>query len=186
MTKRIRKSRKETPPAMKNKKTIPKELLSLAGEHRVASELCKLGVFATITPGNRKQTDLYAINDTAKRFVRIEVKASQTKSFVTRIFQKKAKPGYNPPEFWVLVSFRQGRERFFVLKNDEIEKWQQEINEKYLEGFRQRNSGKAPGEGVDRLPLDSVERADCENRWDKIVTAVGVSTLGIRGQVHSV
>jgi len=61
---------------MKNEKTIPKELLSLAGEYRVASELCKLGIFSTITPGNRKQTDLYAINDTAGQFVRIEVKAS--------------------------------------------------------------------------------------------------------------
>lgn len=41
------------------KLTVKKELLSLAGEHRVASELCKRGIFATITPGNRKQTDLY-------------------------------------------------------------------------------------------------------------------------------
>ena len=161
---------------MKRKKRIPTELLSLAGEHRVASELCKLGVFATITPGNRKQTDLYAINDTKKRFLRIEVKASQTSKFVTRIGQRKNRStGYNPPDFWVLVLFKQGSERFFVLKNDEIEKLQQKVNKKWLEGFHRRHPGKKfdPRKGVDGLPLAVVEKAHCENRWDKIAAAVG-------------
>ena len=159
---------------MKKNKRIRTELLSLAGEHRVASELCKLGVFATITPGNRKQTDLYAINDTAKRFLRIEVKAAQIKNFVTGIGQRK-RTGYEPPAFWVLVLFNQGSERFFVLENGEIEKLQQEVNDKWLEGFRRRNAGKEfdVRNGVDNLSLAVVERANCENCWEKIVAAVG-------------
>src|SRR5437879_1452006 len=95
--------------------TIPKKLLCLAGEHRVASELCKLGVFATITPGNRKQTDLYAINDVTKRSLRIEVKTSQGDKFVTgssefvnSVSQKKTLA----PDFWVLVLIKPGGERF--------------------------------------------------------------------------
>jgi hypothetical protein len=166
--------RTEVRPAMKTNARIRKELLSLAGEHRVASELCKLGVFATITPGNRKQTDMYVINDTRKRFLRIEVKASQTKSFVTRYSQRKL-AGANPPDFWVLVHFNQGSERFFVLENGEIEKLQQEVNDKWLEGFRRRHAGNEfdVRKGVDRLSLDVVEEANCENCWPKIVAAVG-------------
>ncbi len=157
---------------MNKRKRTPTELLSLAGEHRVASELCKLGVFATITPGNRKQTDLYAINDTTKRFIRIEVKASQTRKFVTRIGQRKSTG--NPPDFWVLVLFNQQTERFFVLKNAEIEILQDEMNGEYLKKFRSRNPGKEfdVRNGVDNLPLAAVENAHCENRWDKIVAAV--------------
>jgi len=77
----------------------------------------------------------------------------------------------------VLVLFGQGHERFFVLKNDEIERLQQEVNEKWLEGFRKRNPGKEfdPRKGVDGLRLDFVDKRDYENRWDKIATAVGVS-----------
>jgi hypothetical protein len=163
---------------MKKAKGIPKELLSLAGEHRVASELCKLGVFASITPGKRKQTDLYAIDDTTKRFVRIEVKASQSKSFLTGISQRKATSGYNPPEFWVLVSFARGGERFFVLENAAIEKLQGCVNDKWLEGYRARHAGKDYdlSKGVDSLPLESVAKADFENRRDQILAAVSGGT----------
>jgi hypothetical protein len=40
------------------------DLLHLAGEYRVCSELMKRGVFATVTYGNRKSVDIYAISDT--------------------------------------------------------------------------------------------------------------------------
>jgi hypothetical protein len=160
---------------MKTGKRISSQLLSLAGEHRVCSELCKRGVFATITPGNRKQTDLYAINDSTKRFVRIEVKASQVRKFVTGISQKRARTGYNAPDFWVLVSFGQGSERFFVLTNDEIEELQVDRNKKWQEGFRARNPGAEfdPRDGVDNLLINDVEQQGCENCWEKILHEVG-------------
>jgi hypothetical protein len=156
---------------MAKKERIPTYLLSLAGEHRAASELCRRGVFATITPGNRKQTDLYAINHTTKQFLRIEVKASLTEDFVTGISQRKG----DPPDFWVLASFKEQSERLFVLKNDEIERLQQEANKPYLERFRKRNPGQEYDirKGVDTLPLADVENANCEDCWDKIVAAVG-------------
>ena len=37
---------------------IPKETLGLAGEYAVASELCKRGIYAQLTLGNRKSVDL--------------------------------------------------------------------------------------------------------------------------------
>jgi hypothetical protein len=147
---------------------MKKELLSLAGEHRVASELCKLGVFATITPGNRKQTDIYAINDDTSRHCRIEVKTTQARGFLTGINQRKNKG--NGPDFWVLVLFKDGIERFFVLSNHEIEKLQKKVNDKWLEGYRNRHDGKEYDirTGVDSLPILAIENASCENRWDKI------------------
>ncbi len=54
---------------------IPKETLGLAGEFAVASELCKRGVYAQLTLGNRKRTDLLIESDA--RMLRIQVKSKQ-------------------------------------------------------------------------------------------------------------
>lgn len=157
--------------------SIPKDLLCLAGEHRVASELCKRAVFATITPGNRKQTDLYAISDVTKRFFRIEVKTSQSPSrkfvmggrqFVDSIVQNK---NGLPPDFWVLVQINPEGERFFVLTNDEIEALQKSRNDGYFEKYRAKHGKEYTGRGVDNLLFEQVKQH--ENRWDKIIAATG-------------
>ena len=147
---------------------MKKELLSLAGEHRVASELCKRGVFATITPGNRKQTDIYVIDDDTRQYIRIEVKTTQARSFLTGLNKRKIKG--NGPDFWVIVLFKDGIERFFVLSNPEIEKLQKKVNDRYFEAYRKRHDGKEidPLTGVDNLPISTIENARYENRWDKI------------------
>jgi len=54
---------------------IPKEVLGLAGEFAVASELCRRGVYAQLTLGNRKRTDLLVESDTS--MLRIQVKSKQ-------------------------------------------------------------------------------------------------------------
>ncbi|MYM30677.1 hypothetical protein GTP58_20295 [Duganella sp. CY15W] len=54
---------------------IPRETLGLAGEFAVASELCKRGVYAQLTLGNRKRTDLLVDNGTD--VLRVEVKSKQ-------------------------------------------------------------------------------------------------------------
>jgi hypothetical protein len=64
---------------------VDKNLLNLAGEYRVCSELCKHGLFATLTYGNRKSADVYVIADSTKRAFRIEVKTSQKATFVTSL-----------------------------------------------------------------------------------------------------
>jgi hypothetical protein len=55
---------------------IPKETLGLAGEFAVASELCKMGIYAQLTLGNRKSTDLLLdVEDGG--MLRVQVKSKQ-------------------------------------------------------------------------------------------------------------
>jgi hypothetical protein len=55
---------------------IAKETLGLAGEFAVASELCKRGIYAQLTLGNRKSTDLLVdVEDGG--MVRVQVKSKQ-------------------------------------------------------------------------------------------------------------
>jgi hypothetical protein len=56
---------------------VERSNLSLAGEFAVASELCRRNVYAQLTLGNRKRTDLLVLNDATGRMCRIEVKAKQ-------------------------------------------------------------------------------------------------------------
>ena len=81
---------------------IPTYLLNLAGEYRVCSELNKRGVFATVTYGNHKGVDVYAISDRKDRALKIEVKTSQRGNFVTKLTQKRAQDDSQVPDFWVL------------------------------------------------------------------------------------
>ena len=60
---------------MSNK--IPKEILGLAGEYAVASEICRLGFYAQITYGRWKNIDVLAVNPDTGKTVLIEVKAKQ-------------------------------------------------------------------------------------------------------------
>lgn len=52
---------------------IPKEILDLAGEFAVASELCKRGIYAQLTLGIRKRTDLLVETDAS--MLRIQIKS---------------------------------------------------------------------------------------------------------------
>lgn len=56
-----------------------KELLGLAGEFAVASELCKRGVYAQLTLGKRKRADLWI--DTGDNLRRVEVKTKRQKTW---------------------------------------------------------------------------------------------------------
>lgn len=156
---------------------IPSYLLNLAGEYRVCSELAKRGVFATITYGNRKAVDVYAISDRRQRAMKIEVKATQRVKFLTGISQKGLSDDPLAPDFWVLYQIRPGddgtfAERFFVLTHKEICREQVAHNKAYADRYFGRH-GRQPdlAAGVDNVTIDQVERY--ENRWDKIVQRIG-------------
>ena len=59
--------------------TIPRDTLGLAGEFAVASELCKRGIYAQLTLGNRKRTDLLVETDAS--MLRIQVKSKQKREW---------------------------------------------------------------------------------------------------------
>ena len=107
---------------------LDKYHLNLAGEYRVASEILKQGVFATITYGNKKGADIYAIGPNRQTAV-VEVKASNSDRFVTGFYQKYEEETKEHPDFWVLYSFKSNRdERFYVLSHAELAKIQGERN----------------------------------------------------------
>ena len=84
------------------KKTkVNKYYLSLAGEYRVASELLKRNLNATVTFGNAKSTDVIAYGSNRKARI-IEVKTSQQKNFVTGFYNKYRTAEDEHPDFWCL------------------------------------------------------------------------------------
>lgn len=94
-------------------KAISKETLGLAGEYAAASELCKRGVYAQLTLGNRKRTDLLVDSD--RCMLRIQVKSKQGQQWpkvkgitgddIFLVFADfKAKGPLERPDFYVLSS----------------------------------------------------------------------------------
>src|SRR5689334_16053567 len=76
---------------------LSKELLSLAGEYAVATELCRRGLYSQLTLGNHKRTDI--LIETESKMFRIQVKAKQRGQWpaVSGIVR--------PDDFLVLVDF---------------------------------------------------------------------------------
>jgi hypothetical protein len=149
---------------------IPQYLLSLAGEYRVCSELNKRGIFATMTYGNRKSVDVYAINDRQSHTLKIEVKTSQTDRFVTRITQKGLNKRPRAVDFWVLFQIQRDRngtfkERFLVLSHKEICKVQKMRNR------AAEKKGWNLSKGVDYVTVKDVE--PYEDKWSRIVEGLG-------------
>ncbi|MFW6122388.1 MAG: group I intron-associated PD-(D/E)XK endonuclease [Petrotogales bacterium] len=93
--------------------SLSKETLGLAGEYAVASELCKRGIYAQLTLGNRKRTDLLVETDDS--MLRIQVKSKQKKEWpgikgitgndiVLVLVDFEKKPLNSRPDFYVLTS----------------------------------------------------------------------------------
>jgi hypothetical protein len=99
---------------------LDKYYLNLVGEYRTAAELLKHAIFATITYGNKKGADIYAIGPNRRTAV-IEVKASNSNRIVTKFYQKYKDETQEHPDFWVLYRLAQdGSEEFFVLTHQEM------------------------------------------------------------------
>lgn len=60
--------------------TVSRSTLGLAAEYAVAAELCRRNVYAQLTLGNQKRTDLLAFSETGQ-LVRLEVKGKQGRSW---------------------------------------------------------------------------------------------------------
>lgn len=60
--------------------SVAKENLALAGEFAVASELCRRGIYAQLTLGLRKRTDILIETETA--MLRVQVKTKQGNAWV--------------------------------------------------------------------------------------------------------
>jgi len=150
---------------------MDKYFLNLAGEYRVCAELLRRGLFATITYGNKKGADIYVVGEEKKVAV-VEVKASQSKKFVTGFYQKYKSPNVDHPDFWVLAAMSESRDRFFVLTHEEMERTQCKRNCPG-EDLGWEEAAIRSTNGVDNVLVRNVE--DHKDRWDKIARHVRAS-----------
>jgi hypothetical protein len=157
------------------KPRIDKYNLNLAGEYRVAAELCLRGLFTSVTYGNKKGADLYAIGENRKAAV-IEVKASQSSRFVTSLYQKYKSEDMQAPDYWVLYSVKPSdtgfAERFFVLSHRELARIQGEVNCPGEKLSHEQIAARV-SRGVDNVSLKHVESH--ENAWSKILEFLQIS-----------
>ena len=145
---------------------VDKYYLNLVGEYRVAAELLKREVFATITYGNQKGADIYAIGSNRRAAV-VEVKASNTDRFVTSFYQKYADEAKPHPDFWVLYSLAaDGSEQFFILTHQELARVQAERN-RPGQLMSWADSAEAVKRGVDNVSARDLDIH--KSRWEKIV-----------------
>ena len=163
---------------------ISKYHLSLAGEYRVASELLKRGLNATVTFGNAKSADVIAYGENRRAAV-IEVKTSQQKNFVTGFYNKYKSPDHDHPDFWVMLQIKRdsdGRyaERFFVLTHMELAPIQAERNRAYRirrgdisadASLSWEEHYKLSQGGVDNVLVTDVTAY--EDQWDKVLIFCG-------------
>ena len=94
------------------KMAIEKQLLSLAAEYTVAAEICRYGIYAQLTLGPRKRTDILLENE--KAMLRIQVKAKQTPTWpnckgicgsgiILVLVDFKDKTNTDRPDFYILT-----------------------------------------------------------------------------------
>lgn len=156
---------------------LEKSLVGLAGEYAVASELCRRGVYAQLTLGNRKKVDL--LLDGEQAIARVEVKTKQGREWPG---VKGIAPG-DGLKFLVLVDL-QGKERgerpeFYVISRDE---WRPFLEQK-LQDRRKQGLVEIGDDNVARhrdgfvgTGIKAEEVAQFRNDWDKIVRVVGPTT----------
>ncbi|MHB1744985.1 MAG: hypothetical protein ACYCPO_09225 [Acidobacteriaceae bacterium] len=148
---------------------IPKETLGLAGEYAVASELCKRGIYAQLTLGNRKSVDLLLdVADVADGgMLRVQVKSKQGNEWpACRAFAREK------AEVLVLVDFHMKadgqRPDFFILNGDD---WKNVIEKT---GFIPKGWGTMRDgifeytDGFKGLNVDREMVQEYAEQWDKI------------------
>ncbi len=152
--------------------TIAKQDLSLAGEFAVASELCRRGIYAQLTLGLRKRTDLLVETETA--MLRIQVKAKQAKYWVLckGIFGKNI--------ILVFVDYQNKRvdERpdFYVLTPRDWENFVKSgwVSEKISEGKYKLDNENCPvhinkeGEPTKGVGVEPEDISEHKEKWGKI------------------
>ena len=149
---------------------LAKELLGLSGEFAVASELCRRGMYAQLTLGTHKRTDILV--ETDRKMLRIQVKAKQSNEWPA------IKGIFEPNEFLVLVDFagkaKSTRPDFYVLSlhdwkalvRDEKRKWPKDV--KVDKRYRLKYS-----DGYEGFNLKPGLVTKHRERWEKILSRVG-------------
>ena len=158
---------------------ISKSILGVAGEYYVAAELGKRNIYAQLTMGNQKRTDLLIFLEDYDKLLKIEVKCKQG------IEWPNCKGIFQQDSFLVFVDFKDIKEDqrpvFYILSTDDWKKIvifkEQEYNLKYpdrktkieknvLVLLSEINKQGIPYSGCGIKPKD-IEQF--KERWDKIL-----------------
>ena len=151
------------------------ELLSLAGEYAVASELCRRGLYSQLTLGHHKRTDI--LIETDSKMFRIQVKAKQGGQWPAVSGISRA------DDFLVLVDLAgkdtDTRGDFYILNledwlhivGDESKKPEARIDEQNKVTYVREKDGKSyvDWRGVNIVP-SRITR--CKDQWDKILSRI--------------
>jgi len=156
---------------------MSKDTLGLAAEFAVASELCRRNIYAQLTLGLRKRTDILV--ETESGMLRIQVKGKQGKEWPTCC---KGIYGNDNDIVLVFVDFENKKENerpdFYVLT---VEDWKKLLEkELIITGKTKRGevtideknmpTGKDGWPGINIKPEVIKEHKE---RWDKIANIVG-------------
>ena len=150
---------------------LSKEMLGLAGEYAVASELCRRELYSQLTLGNHKRTDILV--ETATRVVRISVKAKQQKEW----------PAVNGPvrqdDFIVFVDFQNknpdDKLDYYILSlNDWNQLVEEEVARHKAKGriLKVENGIVTAPDGFKGVNVKVNYISTHKERWDKITAAV--------------
>jgi hypothetical protein len=156
------------------KTNIEKSLLGIAGEYAVASELCRRGVYAQLTLGNRKKVDLLV--DGSAALARLEVKTKQGGAW-------PGVKGIAPSDglkFLVLVDLQDKgtglKPDFYVIGPSEWRPFlEKKLKDSLVSGKVKINEDNMPlfQNGYKGTVIKPKEVSDFKDRWDKIEQAVG-------------
>jgi hypothetical protein len=148
---------------------IEKSILCLAGEFAVAAELCRRNIYAQLTLGHRKRTDLLVVGESGRMF-RIEVKAKQGRDW------PNCRGISAPDSFLVFVDFagKPDAERpvFYVLTAEE---WRAFV-ERAVEHYRTRH----PDRRVEITQENVIRLLDEVNKYGRPYEGVGVAVADVK------
>lgn len=104
---------------------VGKSILGITGEYYVAAELGKRGIYAQLTLGNQKRTDLLIFSENNDKLLKIEVKCKQGNEW------PNCKGIYQKDSFIVFVDFRdiEPRPDFYILSEWD---WSELVREKEM------------------------------------------------------
>ena len=153
---------------------IPKETLGLAAEFAVASELCRRNIYAQLTLGLRKRTDL--LIDTETGMLRVQVKGKQAREWpgckglygkdIVLIFVDFENKGeIERPDFYILTSGDWGQviERELKLTG-RLTRGEVRIDEKNTPTWK---------DGYVGMGIQPRMIGGYKERWDKILALTG-------------
>jgi hypothetical protein len=154
---------------------LSKDILGLAAEFAVASELCRRNIYAQLTLGLRRRTDILV--ETEVGMLRIQVKGKQGREW------PGCKGIYGKDIVLVFVDFETKKENerpdFYILT---VEDWKELIKKELIQTGKvargevtidERNMPTWKKEGYQGMGITPERIKEHQEKWDKIANMVG-------------